>query len=104
MHWHVDEGPSGRVCVGQSERLATFQQGMSIDLRSGRSAAIDALAGAGKNTDRNGFEDFVPVFPKVELSEIVRAHEPCKARKREFVTQRAKGFRSIACIKLEFDA
>jgi len=104
VHWHVDEGPSGCVCVGQNARLATFQQGMSIDLRSGRSAAIDALAGAGENTDRNSFDDFFPVFPKVELSEIVRAHEPCKSRKREFVTQRAKGSRSVACIKLGLDA
>jgi hypothetical protein len=76
---------------------------MSIDLRSGRSAAIDALAGASENTNRNGFDDFVLIFPKVELREIVRAHEPCEARKREFVTQRAKGFSGVACVQLGFD-
>ncbi len=66
-------------------------------------APVNALTRARQHPNRHPQHDLLPVFPPMQLRQIIRAHQPHKPRADKPCLQSGNGLGRIACAQIGFD-
>ncbi len=77
-HRYVHETPRGRICAAQQTPRLPIYAVPGIKPRSRGHSRRNPVAGARNHTHRHAVHDQPPILPLMELSQIIRAHDPDK--------------------------